>query len=81
MIGDSVTMKYLAMKECHLTTLKEIFNTVYFGFVLPKRGPKRGAGSNASLFRAHENISNAIISLGSRGELTNLYEKWWPQEK
>ena len=77
MIGDSVTMQYLAKKDCNLITLKEIFNTVYFGFVLPK--PR---GENRRKTRiCNEEISNAIINLGTRGELTKLYEKWWPPEK
>ena len=78
MIGDSVTMQYLALKDCELMTLKEIFNTVYFGFVLPKatdanKHQQRPVPSN-------ENISNAIINLGQRGDLTELKAKWWPQQ-
>ena len=90
MIGDSVTMQYMALKDCDLTTLKEIFNTVYFGFVLPKADNNQSAIGQPNQQQqqqqqrprpSNEDVSNAIINLGQRGDLDLLYEKWWPKKK
>ena len=69
MLGDSVSLNHLALKDCRLTALKDNFNIQFFGFPFPKH----------QLSDLRENVSLAVINLGIQGTLKVLQEKWMPQ--
>ncbi|CAF0769478.1 unnamed protein product [Brachionus calyciflorus] len=65
---ESTTNDYLRQRDCDLMQVGGLIDTKGYGIGLPTGSPWR------------DQISNAILQLQEKGDLQELYIKWWEKE-